>query len=246
MRGRIVRTLVLGFVAASGAGFVGASQLSPGAAPVAPDVFSIGYAGTALSYGPNGFRGGTFSTGTVSGQYLMEVDSDPGNVYCPNCIDLILQVYVASSSTANLASYTWSGFTGYLTDAGYDSLSVGDLTECGPGDNGWCQADVIPTSVSLDATGTVITFGFPTGGITPNDASVDMVVEVNASTYTDPGLSFFGTDGSKALNLQSFGPAGPVIPPVPEPASSILLGGAAIALAFAWRAGWFTGGAGKN
>jgi len=66
---------------ASGASMALVSQPSPQAGPVAPDIFSIGYSGTALSYGPDGFSEGTFSTGTMNGQYLMEMDAAPANVY---------------------------------------------------------------------------------------------------------------------------------------------------------------------
>lgn len=200
-----------------------ASELTPGSGPSAPDVFSIGYSGNNIVYGPNGYSGGTFNTGSMSGGYLTEVLSDPSNVFCAGCLDFVLQIYNDTTSSANLTRYTWAGFAGFHTDVGYDALSVGSANQCGPGDNGWCQADFLPLTVDRDASGNLVGFNF--AGVPAGEATVDLVIETDATSYTGQTIAVYGSDGSNAGALPTFGPPGSSgSTSVPEPSSLLLLG----------------------
>jgi hypothetical protein len=212
-----------------------ASTLTPGSGPTSPDIFPIGYypndrnpidfalGATILTYGSiEPYSTFSIGAGSVTGEYLEEVVSDPSNVYCSDCLDFIFQVYNDSSSSAALTRVTLSGFSGYLTDVGYDATSLYGSGEYGPGDNGWNGDPNGPDTVDR-LTGNVVGFNFTTGGgIAPNASTPDLVIETNARSYV-PGsdLSIYsGANG--ALNLgDAFAPAAT---PVPEPSSALLLG----------------------
>ena len=198
-----------------------ANQLTTGSGPLAPDKFSIGYSGNNIHFKPFS----TFTTGTVTGTYFEEEIADPANPYCPVCLDFIFQVRVDNSSAASLTRVTLAGYSPYQTDVGYDVQSVGALIECGPADNGFCEAISIPDTVDR-MTADVVGFNFSTGGgIAHGTASVSLVIETDATLFTDPGVSFFASDGSSALNLGGvFGPSGPPAKTVPEPSAAVLLG----------------------
>lgn len=219
-----------------------AAVLAPAAGPVAPDVFSIGYSGTQKAYTATPFP--TFSTngGSITGEVLMQVVADPSNAFCSGCLDFIFQINNDSSSTANINHVTFSGYSGYSTDAGYDSQSVGGGTECGPADNGYCNTSgqgVLGT-VARDATGNIMTFTFSGSGLAPGQSSVDFVIETNAHTFVSAATSVFGANGTSASNIGGvFSPTSSAPPPptTPIPSTAILgvTGLAGLALFYRWR-----------
>lgn len=203
-----------------------AAPLLPGGGPVAPDTFSIGYSGTQEAYTTSPFP--TFATtgSSITGEDLMQVVSDPANVFCAGCLDFILQVNSDNTSSANITSLALSGYAGYQTDAGYDSLSVGGDTECGPADNGYCNisGNGTPATVSRSVSGDVITFNLGSG-LAPADASVDYVIETNATSFLSTNdLSVFGGDRSSALNLGGVFSPTPASTATPEPSTILCLG----------------------
>lgn len=219
--------------------FATAGDLAPGGS-TAPDQFKLGYAGSdyggvILKQTPHA-PFGTVSTNTVTFDIYMEAVSDPTNVYCAGCVDFIVQVLNESGSSANIASIQWAGFSGYRTDPGYDLFSVGGVHQCGPEDNGFCQADYIPGTVSRDLSGDVLTFSsfaFPPGsatGVIPDEATVDLVVKTNARHITDPGVTIVSSDNGQGT-IMLFGPSGPPAP-TPEPGSLALFAGGILGLGF--------------
>lgn len=218
--------IAAGFVLAIGVSVGVAAILSPGAGPVAPDVFSIGYSGTQQAFtSPSSGTPFTTSGGSISGNALMQVLSDPSNAFCSGCLDFIVQIKNNPGSTANITSLTLSGYASFQTDVGYDSQSVGGSTECGPADQGFCNVSGQGAlgTVSRDATGNVITFNFAGSGLAPGQSSVDFVVETNSNSFASATLSVVGANGSSAAGIGGiFAPpaAVPTPPPTPSPSAT--------------------------
>ncbi len=206
-------------------------------------MFSIGYSGTQQAYTATPFP--TFSTngGSITGEVLMQVVSDPSNTFCSGCLDFVFQIKNDFSSTANINHVTFSGYSGYSTDAGYDSQSVASATECGPADNGYCNASGQGTlgTVARDATGNIITFTFAGAGLAPGQSSVDFVIETNAHSFLSATMSVFGVNSTSASNISGvFSPSGtapapPPATPIPSTAILGLTGLAGLALLYRWR-----------
>jgi hypothetical protein len=165
----------------------------------------------------------------------MQVVSDPNNAFCAGCLDSIVQVQNNSGSSANITSLTLSGYAGFQTDVGYDSLSVGGTTECGPADNGCCNVTGTGAlgTVSRDATGNVITFTFAGSGPAPGQASTDFVVETNTNSFVSAAMSVFGANSTNAVGISGiFSPQATsrTPTPVPAPPTGLLVGVALLML----------------
>jgi hypothetical protein len=213
--------VTVGLIVVLGASLALAAVLSPGAGPVAPDSFSIGYSGTQQAFtSPSGGTSFTTGGGSITGNVLMQVVSDPSNAFCAGCLDFIVQIKNNSGSSANITSLTLSGYTGLQTDVGFDSLSVGGTTECGPADNGFCNVAGTGAlgTVSRDATGNVITFNFAGSGLAPGQASTDFVVETNTTSFVSAATSVFGSNSSSAVGVSGiFSPQTASATPTPTP-----------------------------
>jgi len=213
-----------------GASVAVAAILSPGSGATAPDVFNIGYSGTQEAFtSPSSGTPFTTGGGSITGNALMQVVSDPSNAFCAGCLDFIVQITNNVGSTANITSLTLSGYASLQTDVGYDAPSVGSVDECGPADGGYCNASGTGTlgTVSRDATGNLITFTFAGSGLAPGQASVDFVVETNSPSYASATLSVLGANSSSATGIGGiFAPIGaPTAPsPTPAPSTALLLG----------------------
>ena len=237
VRSRLIPVTV-GLILVLGASLALAAVLSPGAGPVAPDSFSVGYTGTQQAF-TSPSSGTPFSTsgGSISGTALMQVVSDPSNAFWAGCLDFIVQIQNNPNSSANITSLSLSGYTGFQTDVGFDLPSVGSATECGPADNGYCN--VLGTgalgTVSRDATGNFITFTFAGAGLAPGQASTDFVVETNTHTFVAATMSVLGANSSSAVGISGiFSPQSTTPPPTPTatpaPPTALLLGMAMLVL----------------
>ena len=200
-----------------------ANEILPGGAGT-PDAFTLGY-----SYAPpNGqpravvaSKSGVWGTAAFGGSFIEQVEADPANVFCAGCLDFLFQVTNNSSSTQNLIQVTESGFAGYHTDIGYDSLSLGSNVLCGIDDGGFCNngdPNTAPVTVSRSSDGNVVTFNLPR--VRPGENTVDLVIETDALSFVDPQGTFFGSSGGMGTAL-IFGPTGPsgIHATLPEPSS---------------------------
>jgi hypothetical protein len=187
----IISALTLGSLVSANA-----STLVPGAAPVAPTVFTT----TNPNAGILANLFGTISTPAFNDGYSAAVLSDPNNVYCSGCLDFL---FVASNNgPGNNVSFTAYNFGGpYAVTAGYITTVGG----------------VAPTTVSLSTDG-IVTFTYIPTNLTPGKATDYLLVQTNAGSYAS-GL--FSIQGAAASFGNAYMPAGT---PVPEPSSIALLG----------------------
>jgi hypothetical protein len=202
-----------------------ANEIVPGGSGF-PDVFSLGYSSdlgrTVLAVTETNAKV-TWGSGSFTGSFYQQVESDPANPFCGGCLDFIFQFENDFSSTQDITRITLAGFSGYRTDLGYDLLSVGSRNQCGPDDEAFCNSGdpaTVPTKVDRSADGDVVGFDFP--GVSPNESSVDLVIYVNATSFTDPLITFYGGNGGLAT-LAGFGPSGPPVSAVPEPSTILCL-----------------------
>jgi hypothetical protein len=163
------------------------------------------------------------------------VESDPANVFCAGCLDFLFQVDVHFASPQNITRVTEAGFSAYQTDVGYDVLSLGDLVLCGIDDGGFCNSgdpNSAPSSVDRSSTGDVVGFNFPGLGVSYADqGTVDIAIETDALTYSDPLATVYDGKGDFGTAL-IYGPSGPPSSPsVPEPPSVLLFSTGLLGLA---------------
>jgi hypothetical protein len=215
------------------------NEILPGASG-APDALTLGYSGAP----PNGLtrtvladKSGNWGTTAFGGSFYEQVEADPANVFCAGCLDFLFQVS-NSSSTEDLIRVTESGFAGYHTEVGYDSLSLGSLILCGIDDGGFCNnGDPNSEPVTVDRSADGDTVGFNLPGVLPGESTVDLVIETDALSFIDPQGNFFGSNGGfgSALILGPSGPSGIHSSTVPEPSSMLSLLGIACVALRKWR-----------
>lgn len=189
------------------------SATSPDALPVGCFVPVIGATGcpTILVADATGtFTGSTSASGLyIAGTWNEVVLADSTNVWCPYCLDFEFQLINNSGNDA-VNTISWSDFTGYDVDAGYNSLFayIGFPNSTAP------SSVVDPTTVDENSSGTV-DFYFPNPGqIAPGSGSAILVIETNAMDY-QPGT--IGLINSSVASIDAFAPA-------PEPVTFSLLG----------------------
>jgi hypothetical protein len=212
-----------------------ANTIAPGGSG-APDSFSLGYSSSPPNRQPRNVLAnlsGSWGNATFGGQFYEQVETDPANVFCAGCLDFLFQVDNNVGSNQNLIQVAESGFetdlSAYQTDVGYDSLSLGSLILCGIDDGGFCNngdPNTAPNTVGRSSAGDVVDFNFNVGAA-PNESTVDLVIETDALTYSDPIASFYGSKGGIGTALiygPSGAPASTTSTTVPEPSSMLLLG----------------------
>lgn len=151
--------------------------------------------------------------------WVENVFSDPDNVFCPNCLDWIVQATMESSSQPNalIARITVSDFTNFQTDIGVDT-NVAPAGSQGLSNSGTQS----PNQVQRNSTGRNVGWDFTLSSneITPGKQTVLLVIETNATRVVPGTISFQNgeTAGDVAL--------GPAIPDALWVPALGLLGGA--------------------
>jgi len=217
-----------------------ADTLAPGGSG-APDSFVLGYSncppptGGANCGPPRTVVSSTLPAGTswgtapFSGSAYEQVEKDPSNPFCAGCLDFLFQLSLNSNSNQNLTRVTETGFAGYMVDAGWDTVSLGSLVLCGIDDGGFCNSgalSTVPVSVDRSADGNTIGFNF--SGLPPGQSTVDIVIMTNATSFTGPIATIYGSNGATGT-IDIYGPSGPPVG-TPEPSTALLIATALFAL----------------
>jgi len=193
-----------------------------------PDVFALGFSYDPPNHQPRqvvAHLSGKWGTALFGGEFIEQVEADPANTFCSLCLDFLFQVDNESSLTENLTRVAEGGLLGFRTDVGYDSLSLGSIQMCGIDDGGFCNSgnpNTVPNTVDRQLTGDIVDFNFLVG-VPPNESTVDLVIMTNSSTFTDPMVTFYGSNGDTGTAM-ILGPSGSPVSDVPEPCSLILFG----------------------
>jgi hypothetical protein len=152
----------------------------------------------------------TATSGAFSGtlEEWVVTDNNTGN------LDFFYQVVSSSGSPDNILNLAVTGYNGFTTDVGYCSnLGGGAPVPCGD-PLGPPSGTLAPLSIGVNASGGTVDFGFSPTGIGQGVQTYDLVVETNATTYSNSAAYLI--DGGVA-SVDTFAP-------VPEPSSLMLLG----------------------
>lgn len=227
-----------------------ANTLPPGGSGPA-DAFTLGYSSCP---GPTGGgpcgpsrtvlssnlpSGTTWGVAPFSGNAYEQVESDPTNVFCSGCLDFLFQVSNNAGSAQNITRIVETGFSAYNVDVGYDSVSLGSLVLCGIDDGGFCNngdPNTVPATVDRSLDGNTVGFNFPVG-VGPGENTVDIVIETNATSFTGPVATIYGSKGGTGT-IDIWGPAGPPVTSTPEPSTFLLLGTGLLGLMGVARKKW--------
>jgi PEP-CTERM motif-containing protein len=193
-----------------------ATVLSPGDTG-SPDVFS------GIDFTEAQSTAAASSTQSTSGLSNVSlhtaVYADPNNPFGAGDLDFLYQITNGRSdvdSNDTISLVTMSSFTGFSTDVGYGNfqwtLCFGSPELCAGfnPDQGYA-----PSSVYRSASGDIIGFNDAIGQYFP--ASEILVIETNATSYSDGSVTVTGPNGS--LTFAAFQPAAAA---VPEPSTWLL------------------------
>jgi hypothetical protein len=121
-------------------------------------------------------------------------------------LDFVYAIH--NSGPDNITRSTTANFGTFITDVGYDPLSLLNLIGN--------PATVFPLTVDRSATGSTVGFNFGLLNFIPGVDSFDLVIKTNAVYFTSGTLSFI--DGGTAT-VAGYAPTA-----APEPASLALMG----------------------
>ena len=177
----------------------GATLLAPGSSISAPAEPGEPSGGTVLAtVGPLSFTATTFSGSLLS----RVIEGDTTNPW--GGLTFTYVITNDASSLDAIVRLTVSSFEGFETDVSYNSLSMGTT----------------PSLVNRSVNGRVVGFDFLIPSLQPAQQSALLVVQTNATRYTQGTAAVI--DGS-VIQVPSLGP-------IPEPATLTLLATACVGL----------------
>jgi hypothetical protein len=160
-----------------------------------------------------GLTGGTFNTLATTGPTNFNFFGDAGTV-AESVGQFSANPFGANDMTFLYQFNVTSGVIQTITGADFSGFSLDVATS--PGTLPLGLGTVAPVSASLDAAGRVVSFYFGTTGVLPGQMSYTLVVNTNATNYTNGVLSL--QDGG-AGSFPGFQPAA-----APEFGSASLMG----------------------
>lgn len=192
-----------------------AAIVTPGAPPVAPDLFTNTAGLTLLAATTPQNVNPSPGTGSFNTTYVETVFRDnSGTGLCLGCLDFFIAA--TNAGPGIFERITTAKFDGFTTDVGYN-VTLSSLIPGG----------VAPANVDRSVDGNVIGFNFIPGAVSAGQHTVVLEIQTNARFFTSGTVSVQdGTSGFAA----GFAPSA-----VPEPVSMTLIGTGLIAIGLSRR-----------
>lgn len=201
----------------------------------APDQLALSSTATRVATQATGEQTGSASGDTLVWTFWEDVYSDPNNVFCHGCLTWIVKIANDTGSNDSIERVTISNFSGFEADLGILTDASGNpASEPSPPQGvdtvspALAPGTIAPNLAERSASATTLGWEFTSTNIAPNQSTVLLEAETNATQYTAGTVTV--QDGIASYQA-GYAPALPEFGMVPAFA---LVGGGLIG-AGAWR-----------